>query len=154
MLGCQDFYLVLQLPVSEIAGRIRPQFLNVNLGRGVVGASDHRSNIRCYQQLALRNRVLGDCAGCGSYYLVVWCVGAFTCNGVAADSRATLIQRGSRGNRLCLRPIRAWKVGLRPWTIQLWNPTGRLKRCECIMNWSPVKRESPRMNRTENERSR
>jgi hypothetical protein len=42
--------------------------------RGVAGASHHRSDIRSYKELALRNRVLWDGAGRRSYGFTVWCV--------------------------------------------------------------------------------
>ena len=45
-----------------------------NVRRGVAGASNHRGDIRCYKELALRDRILWDGAGCGGHHFIVWCV--------------------------------------------------------------------------------
>jgi len=105
LLGCQAFYFVLPPLVSEPLDRIRSR--SFNLDRGVAGTSDHRSDIRRYQQLASRNCVLGDCPGCGSYHTIIWCVDPITYREIAPDSCAMPIQRGSRENRRYLRFTRA-----------------------------------------------
>lgn len=115
LLGYRVFYFFLPRLVSESLDGICPCLLN--LDRGVARASDHRSNLRCYQQLALRNCVLGDRAGCGGYHVVIWYVDPPVGCEIPPDNCTMPVQRGSRENRQCLRLTRASQGVIRSWVV-------------------------------------